>query len=89
MQFKSIMKGLVALLLCVLAFIPAHAQTITADVNGTVTDAGGAVVPGATVTATNVDTGIAVPTVTNPAGVYSIRFLQIGNYTITVEAKGF
>jgi len=89
MQFKTKLKVLIALLVCAMAFTQTHAQTITGDINGTVTDAGGAVVAGANVTATNVDTGVAVSSVTNAAGVYSIRFLQIGNYTVTVQAKGF
>jgi len=89
MKFTSKMKVLFALLLCAFAFIPTHAQTITGDINGTVTDAGGAVIPGASVTVTNVDTGVAVSTTSNSAGVYSVRFLQIGNYTVSVIAKGF
>jgi hypothetical protein len=67
----------------------AKAQTITGSVNGTVTDPSGAVIPNAKVTATNVDTGIATATTTNNDGVYNIRFLQIGNYKVSIEAPGF
>jgi hypothetical protein len=66
-----------------------HAQTITGSVRGMVTDPTGAVIPNATVTATNVATGVTSSTQTNGAGLYSVRFLQIGNYTISVAAKGF
>lgn len=64
-------------------------QSITGTINGTVTDPTGAVVPKAAVTATNVDTGVAVSTVTNADGAYSIRFLQIGKYQVRVEKEGF
>ena len=67
----------------------ALAQTITGSVNGNVTDASGAVVPNATVTATNVATNVATKTTTNNAGDYNIRFLQIGQYTVTIEGSGF
>jgi outer membrane receptor protein involved in Fe transport len=76
-----------ALLLC--SGIALEAQTITGSVNGTVTDPSGAVVTNATVTATNVDTGVETPTTTNSDGIYNIRFLQIGNYKVTVTAQGF
>ena len=65
------------------------AQTITGSVTGTVTDAGGAAVGGAKVTATNIDTGVQTDTVTNEAGVYTIRFLQIGHYKLNFSAQGF
>ena len=50
------------------------AQTITASVNGIVTDPTGAVIVNAKVTATNIDTDIATTTTTNNDGVYNIRF---------------
>jgi hypothetical protein len=84
---QAIRIGVIAVLLS--AGIISHAQTITAGVNGTVTDASGAVVANAKVTATNVDTGVATPTTTNRDGIYTIPFLQIGQYKVTVEAPGF
>jgi hypothetical protein len=65
------------------------AQTITGSVSGTVTDPSGAVIKGAKVTVTNVDTGVAVSDTTNAAGIYNVRFLQIGKYKVLTEAKGF
>ncbi|HEU4981153.1 MAG TPA: TonB-dependent receptor [Acidobacteriaceae bacterium] len=65
------------------------AQTVTGAVSGTVTDPSGAVVPGATVTATDIATGVHTTTKTNNDGAYSIRFLTIGNYNVTVSANGF
>ncbi|HTF72570.1 MAG TPA: carboxypeptidase-like regulatory domain-containing protein, partial [Edaphobacter sp.] len=58
---------------------PGRAQTVTGAVTGTVTDPSGAVVPGATVVAINVATTVRTPATTNSSGVYSIRFLPIGN----------
>lgn len=77
----------IVLLLCCSAAL--EAQTITGNVNGTVTDQTGAAVANANVVATNVDTGVKTPTTTNSEGIYSIRFLQIGNYKVTVTAQGF
>lgn len=78
-----------ALWCCISGCFIAFAQTITANIEGTVTDKTGSVIQAAHVTATNVATGVSVGTTTNGAGDYSIRFLQIGSYKITVEAKGF
>ncbi|WP_263384333.1 TonB-dependent receptor [Granulicella arctica] len=68
---------------------PLWAQTITGAVTGSVTDATGAVIPGASVVATNVDTGVATSTQSNQSGIYTIRFLQIGRYRVNVAAPGF
>jgi len=58
-------------------------------IEGTVTDATGAVVPDATVTATNVGTNISTTRDTTGAGYYDIAPLIPGKYTVTVTAKGF
>jgi len=79
--------GAAAMVICMTA--AGAAQTITGSVTGTVTDPTGAVVPGAKVTATNVDTGVSVTDTTNESGIYNIRFLQIGKYTVLAEAGGF
>jgi hypothetical protein len=65
------------------------AQTGHANIVGVVTDSQGAVIAGATVTATNQETGVATPTTTNGAGSYSIIQLIPGTYTIKVEKEGF
>jgi hypothetical protein len=86
---KLFIKSLYALLIALCLSATGLAQTITGSITGIVTDATGAVVPGAKVTATNVDTGVSVGDVTNGAGIYSIRFLQIGKYKVQTEATGF
>jgi hypothetical protein len=82
-------RCLTALVLVIVACMPALAQTITGSITGTVTDPTGAIVAGAKVTATNVLTGVATPTVTNQSGIYSLHFLQIGQYKVTVESSSF
>jgi len=75
-----------AALLCVSS---ALGQTVTGSITGQVTDPSGAVVVGANVTAENVATGVKTAAKTNAAGAYTIRFLSIGTYTVTIEADGF
>jgi hypothetical protein len=87
---KRISKSLMwVLILCLPASFPAIAQTITGSIRGTITDASGAIVPGAAVTATNVATNVNSVATTNQAGEYSIRFLPIGRYKVSVTSPGF
>src|SRR5215471_14251102 len=66
-----------------------RAQTVTGSITGQVTDPSGALVSGATVIAENVATAVTTSATTNAVGLYTIRFLPIGSYKLTVEAKGF
>jgi Carboxypeptidase regulatory-like domain/TonB dependent receptor len=59
------------------------------SVTGTVKDASGAVVPNATVKATNVDTGVQQQAATNGQGYYSFPDLPVGRYNIAIERTGF
>jgi hypothetical protein len=79
--------GLMAVLL--LLSLPGFGQATTAELSGTVQDASGAVVPGAQVIANNIATNIAHSTVSEKSGHYVVGQLPPGDYTITVEAKGF
>jgi len=76
-------------LVAVLCLSSALGQTVTGSITGQVTDPSGAVVPGANVTAENLATSVKTTAQTNAAGVYTIRFLPIGTYTVTIDAKGF
>lgn len=67
----------------------ASAQTITASVTGTITDPSSHVIANASIEVKNKETGIVFPGKTNASGVYSIQFLPIGDYTLTVAATGF
>src|SRR6187397_11383 len=68
---------------------PAMAQRTTANLRGTVTDSSKALVPGATVTVSNADTGFSRTMTTNESGVYSFSELPVGRYQIKVELQGF
>lgn len=67
----------------------AFGQGTTSRIAGTVTDASGAVVPHATVTATNDATGVSYTTHSSDAGTYAFDSLQIGSYSVKVQAPGF
>jgi len=73
----------------ILGLSSAIGQTVTGSITGSVTDPSGAVVVGAKVTAENTATSVKTSVQTNGAGVYTIRFLPIGTYTVIIEAKGF
>ncbi len=61
----------------------------TGAISGTVQDTSGAVVPGAKVTATNVNTAVSTERVSTDAGDYNITPLIPGIYMVTVTAQGF
>ena len=64
-------------------------QEVTASITGTVTDPGGAALPGATVTATSQERGQVYVAETNDTGLYRIAQLPVGTYTVKVEKAGF
>jgi outer membrane receptor protein involved in Fe transport len=68
---------------------PLLAQVNTASIVGTVQDSAGAVVAGTTIEAHDVETGATRSAVTNGDGSYSLQFLPIGSYTLTVRSQGF
>jgi hypothetical protein len=59
------------------------------SVSGTVQDASQAAVPGASVNATNIDTGVQQQVATNDQGFYSFPGLPVGRYNIAIEKAGF
>ena len=69
--------------------IPATAQTNKAEIVGTVKDANGALVPGASVTITKVDTGTERKVTSGDAGEYDAPLLDIGRYKVTATKQGF
>jgi hypothetical protein len=66
----------------------AGAQALS-GINGTVTDVSGAVIEGATVTVTNIDTNVSRTAISTSAGTYYITDLIPGNYNVRVEKSGF
>src|SRR5215831_16161874 len=84
---RSVQFAVMALLLAIPLVV--SGQVTTATMVGTVTDPGGAKVPGAEVMARNVDTGLSRSAKTNDDGDYRIEFLPIGKYTVEVTLSGF
>jgi hypothetical protein len=77
---------IVLLMLC--CALPARAQT-SASIKGVVTDASGASIASANVTARNVETGAARTAVTDDAGRFVVLSLMIGEYEVKVTKQGF
>ncbi len=79
-----------SVLLCVLTLAAeVYPQVNTADITGTVSDQGGGVVAGATVTANNRATGLERNAVSGETGDYRVALLPPGEYEVRVEAPGF
>src|SRR5262249_44370291 len=80
-------------LLMLLGLAPAAAraqsQASNGTIEGTIVDASGAVLPGVTVTLTNVDTGIDRVVMTNEKGLYRAPLLPLGTYKVAAELPGF
>lgn len=68
---------------------PVTAQTQLGAIQGTITDQSGGVLPGVTVTVTNVETGLTRTTVSNETGVYRVQSLDPGNYRLVAELQSF
>ena len=79
--------GFLAALAWAAAATNAHAQN--AQITGAVKDASGAVIPGATVTARNADTGFVRTAVTDGQGDYRLPSLPPGRYSVSTELTGF
>ena len=61
----------------------------TSQISGTVTDASGAVVAGAQITATQTDTGVTRTATSDASGVYALPSLPLGPYRMEVKKEGF
>jgi Carboxypeptidase regulatory-like domain len=83
-RFRGVLVGAVLLL----AATNAWAQA-TAQINGTVADSSGAVLPGVTVVAIQTDTGLRRETVTDAEGNYALLNLAIGPYRLEASLQGF
>jgi hypothetical protein len=73
-----------------LLFTPGvRAQDATGKIAGNVTDASGALIAGANIVITNLDTKTTKQTVSDKHGFYQVLQLPIGNYEVSADAKGF
>jgi outer membrane receptor for ferrienterochelin and colicin len=82
-------RALLAILLAVVATVPAAAQTTTGSIRGRVLNDQGQPVPAVLITATNVETGLSRTALTNPEGLYAILLLPPGDYQVTNQVLGF
>jgi hypothetical protein len=87
-RFQTFAANLILILLLAPA-IAAQTQSTTGDIQGTVQDVNGAVIPGANVEIKNVATGINRSLVTDEGGRFVSLALQPGKYSVTVSKQGF
>jgi len=76
-------------LVCLLLPAAAWSQGVQATLKGRVTDTSGAVVPNVKIEVKNIGTNLAVNTVTDSAGLYTVPFLTPGSYIVSAEGSGF
>src|SRR5580698_8286102 len=81
--------SLLAIVFMVTSPTVAAAQAVKSTFVGTVRDASGAVVSGAKIVVTSLDTGVSSSLTTNNAGDYTVPFLNSGRYSLTAAATGF
>lgn len=90
LRTKAVWSLAIALCLALMSAAPLAAQTVTTgNIAGTVTDAQGGVLPGATVVAVHTDTGTTYEAVTGTDGRYNVLNVRVGSYTISVNMQGF
>ena len=77
------------LVACALVARPLHAQVLYGSIVGSVSDASGAAMPGATVTIEQTETKLTRELVTDAAGVYNFTAVPSGTYTVAVKMNGF
>lgn len=91
-MFRSIFRISVLLMgvaiMAAVCGVKAAAQSGAGSIQGTVTDATGAVIPGASIHVVNQATGVANDTKSNPAGFYQVPSLFTGTYRVTATAPG-
>jgi hypothetical protein len=75
--------------LLVAGALPVAAQTTTGGITGVVRDVSGGVLPGVAITATHEATNAVTTVVTNAVGLYVLRGLPVGRYSVVTELAGF
>ena len=83
------MKRIILAALMLLCASNVSAQQTTGNIQGRITDAQGAAVPGVTVTGKNTATGFTRSEVSDAEGNYRLNGLPVGNYDVTAELQGF
>ena len=88
-EIGTISKLTIVLLVGIISCVPLWCQVTGGTFTGTVQDQAGAVIPDASITFTQVQTGNELRTKTTSAGVYYLAFIPIGQYKIAAEKQGF
>src|ERR1700693_4848044 len=83
------LRNLLCAVLALFIGLSAAAQQITGSIRGTVVDSTGATVQGASVSATQTETGLSRTSITDRSGAYVVLELPVGHYRLQVEGKGF
>ena len=86
---NRLLSALLLTVLVVLAAATTASAQATAQINGTVADASGGVLPGVTVVATQTDTGFSREAVTDGSGSFTLTNLPLGPYSLEVTLPGF
>src|SRR5215510_6364734 len=86
---RRLVLGIVSLAILLLPSPALLAQAPTGSIEGSVTDATGAVIPGATVTITEKATGRVITLTTHESGHFEARALPPGQYTVRIAQQGF
>src|SRR5215510_11649505 len=87
MKKRSIHLALLVFFTAINCF--SQSQTASGDIKGTVTDAGGGVLPGANITVTNIDTGVERAAVADSTGNFRVFLLPPANYEVKVQVPAF
>ena len=88
-MFRTYLRHCLAVVSLLLLTTSLYSQGTTGQIAGTITDPNGAVIPGATVKATNTATNLSRETTTDSSGVYGFQLLPPGRYRIEIAAQGF
>lgn len=86
---KSVCFGILSAAIFVFSIVSVSAQEFRGTISGTVNDPNGAVVPGATVTVTNIETNVSASATTNDSGAYNFPLLLPGKYKVSTNIEGF
>jgi hypothetical protein len=81
--------GLIAVVILLASAAASFAQIIFGSIYGTVTDSTGAVIPGATITVTDVSKGTSVTATSNESGAFTVDHLIPDSYTVKISMNGF
>ncbi len=86
---RACLLALVGIFLLAVSASPLHAQAVTANISGVVTDSSGAVIAGAQVVVTNTGTGVSITLTSNDQGRYNAPDLTVGTYDVQASKSGF